>query len=175
VYAVLHNPAYREKYALHLKREFPRIPLYKDFWRWTEWGRKLMEMHVNFESVARWGLERKDKIYGLFDTKKLPKTILKADKSEGKIVLDEQTTLAGVPELAWEYRLGSRSALEWILDQYKEKKPNDPTLRKMTETGQLKAYRFSDYKEKVIELLDKVCRVSVETMEIVRQMREAEK
>ncbi|WP_394654190.1 type ISP restriction/modification enzyme, partial [uncultured Sphingomonas sp.] len=35
VYAVLHDPVYRETYALNLKREFPRIPFYPDFARWS--------------------------------------------------------------------------------------------------------------------------------------------
>jgi predicted helicase len=56
VYAVLHDPAYREKYALNLKREFPRIPLHgsvrADFWRWADWGRELMDLHIGYESVA---------------------------------------------------------------------------------------------------------------------------
>ena len=56
------------------------------------------------------------------------------------------TTLAGVPEKAWEYRLGSRSALEWVLDQYKERKPRDPTIREKFNT-----YRFSNHKERVID------------------------
>ena len=42
VYGVLHDPIYREKYALNLKREFPRIPFYADFWRWADWGEALM-------------------------------------------------------------------------------------------------------------------------------------
>ena len=40
-----------------------------------------------------------------------------------------------------------RSALEWVLDQYKEKKPKDPTIAKLFNT-----YRFCDYKEQVIDL-----------------------
>ena len=39
VYAVLHHPAYREKYELNLKREFPRIPFYDDFRQWAKWGK----------------------------------------------------------------------------------------------------------------------------------------
>jgi hypothetical protein len=58
-----------------------------------------------------------------------------------------------------------RSALEWVLDQYKEKKPGDPTIAEKFNT-----YRFADYKEKVIDLLKRVCTVSVETMKIVEQM-----
>ena len=83
-------------------------------------------------------------------------------------MLDTETQLSGVPAEAWDYRLGNRSGLEWILDQYKEKTPRDPTIREKFNT-----YRFADYKEKVIDLLMRVTRVSVETMEIVAAMRGA--
>ena len=71
-----------------------------------------------------------------------------------------------MPPLAFTYRLGNRSALDWILDQYKEKTPKDPTIR-----AKFNTYRFADYKETVIDLLMRVTRVSVETMEIVEAMR----
>jgi predicted helicase len=64
------------------------------------------------------------------------------------------------------FRLGNRSALEWILDQHKEKTPKDPTIREKFNT-----YRFADHKEKVIDLLKRVTRVSVETMQIVEVMK----
>lgn len=51
VYAVLHHPAYREKYRLNLKREFPRIPFYDDFWQWAAWGEQLMSLHLNYETI----------------------------------------------------------------------------------------------------------------------------
>jgi predicted helicase len=98
---------------------------------------------------------------------KVPKAKLKADKETGRIILDEQTALAGVPAVAWEYRLGNRCALEWVLDQHKEKKPSDPTIAEKFNT-----YRFADYKEKVIDLLMRVCTVSVETMAVIGEMRE---
>ena len=71
----------------------------------------------------------------------------------------------GVPPEAWEYQLGTYSALKWILERYKEKKPRDPTIREKFNT-----YRFADYKEQVIDLLMRVCTVSVETMKIVNEM-----
>ena len=49
-------PIYREKYALNLKREFPRIPFYADFWRWADWGEKLMALHIGYETVEPWPL-----------------------------------------------------------------------------------------------------------------------
>ena len=174
VYAVLHDPIYREKYVLNLKREFPRIPLYGEtdatFWQWAAWGEELMALHIGYENVAPAKLNRIDtpdeksrKNAGIAYA---PKAMLKADKEAGRIALDTETTLAGIPAAAWEYKLGNRSALEWILDQYKEKKPKDPTIREKFDT-----YRFADYKEKVIDLLMRVTTVSVRTQEIVGAMR----
>jgi predicted helicase len=167
VYGVLHDPIYRDKYALNLKREFPRIPFYADFWQWAGWGEKLMALHIGYETVEPWPLERIDAP----DEKSCkaglaPKALLRANKEIGNIQLDGETQLTRVPPEAWTYKLGNRSALEWILDQYKEKTPKDSTIREKFNT-----YRFADHKEKVIDLLKRVTRVSVETMKIVEAMR----
>jgi predicted helicase len=169
VYGVLHDPVYREKYALNLKREFPRIPFYADFWQWADWGQRLMDLHIGYESAAPWALSRTD----VPDEKARradlpPKALLKADRDAGLIRLDSETTLTGVPTEAWDYRLGNRSAVEWVLDQYKEKTPKDPTIR-----AKFNTYRFADYKDKVIDLLARVTTVSVETMKIVAAMQRA--
>ncbi|WP_397572897.1 type ISP restriction/modification enzyme [Silanimonas sp.] len=170
VYAALHDPVYREKYAQNLKREFPRIPLYGntagDFWRWAGWGEKLMALHLGFETVEPWPLTRTD----VPDEKarkagQAPKPALKADKIGCRIVLDSETTLVGVPAEAWTYVLGNRSALEWVLDQHKESQPKDPTIR-----ARFNTYRFADHKERVVDLLARVTRVSVETQAIVDAM-----
>lgn len=167
VYAVLHHPAYRTKYELNLKRSFPRIPYYEGFRTWADWGQELMELHIGFEAVDPYPLMRIETELDIIGT---PKAKLKADKDHGSIILDELTSLTGIPQLAWDYKLGNRSALEWVLDQYKEKKPKDPTIAKLFNT-----YRFADYKEKVIDLLMRVCTVSVKTMEIVTAMTATEK
>jgi predicted helicase len=169
VYAVLHDPVYREKYAINLKREFPRIPFYPDFRQWVDWGEKLMALHIGYDTVEPWPLQRLDTP----DEKARaagvpPKALLKADKDNGIVRLDTETQLSGIPSEVWDYRLGNRSGVEWILDQYKEKTPKDPTIREKFNT-----YRFADYKEKVIDLITRVCRVSVETMAIVGEMRRA--
>jgi predicted helicase len=169
VYGVLHDSIYREKYALNLKREFPCIPFYKDFWQWAKWGKELMDLHIGYESVTPAKLKRID----LPDEKARnaglsPKCILKADKTGGRIIVDSETGLTGIPPEAWDYRLGNRSALEWILDQYKEKTPKDPTIREKFNT-----YHFADYKEKVIDLLMRVTTVSVKTVDIMNKMKDA--
>jgi predicted helicase len=128
-----------------------------------------MELHIRYESVKPLKLKRTD----ITDEKArkagmAPKCVLKVDKVAGRIVVDSETVLEGVPAEAWEYRLGNRSALEWVLDQYKESAPKDPTIRERFNT-----YRFADYKEKVIDLLGRVAAVSVETQRIVEEMKKA--
>ena len=97
-----------------------------------------------------------------------PRVILKIDPDHGIIVLDSETQLSGVPAAAWAYRLGNRFGLDWVLDQHKEKKIKDPTVRE-----RFNAYRFADHKEAVIDLLRRVTTVRVRTMEIIEAMRKA--
>jgi predicted helicase len=181
---VLHHPAYRAKYEVNLKREFPRLPFYGDFRQWAKWGAALMALHLGYEQAAPFALKREDRkepqsaqpdllpdervkpkrSLGLDEKPKL-KPKLKADKAQGVIEVDAVTTLSGIPREAWDYKLGNRSALEWVLDQWKEHKISDPTVAEKFDT-----YRFADHKEHVIALLARVCTVSVETMKVVRAM-----
>jgi predicted helicase len=171
VYAVLHDPLYRAKYAQNLKRELPRIPFYADFWQWSKWGKILMDLHIGYENIEPWPLSRTDaRDVRASGTGTSPKTALKTDKRTGRITLDSESVLGGIPAEAWDYQLGNRSALEWVLDQYKEKRPKDPTIRARFDT-----YRFADYKEEVIELLSRVTAVSLATVRITTEMRLAQR
>jgi len=167
VYAVLHNREYRKKYELNLRRELPRIPLFNDFWQWVKWGEGLMTLHVNYSKIEPYKLKITNRN---IENKTQIRAKLKVDKKLGRIILDDQTILEGVPNEAWEYKLGNRSAIEWILDQYKEKSPRDPIVRKKFNT-----YKFQDYKEQVIDLLQRVIRLSIETMRIIGQIEKRKK
>jgi predicted helicase len=174
-YAVLHHPAYRAKYEINLKREFPRLPFYEDFRQWAKWGKSLMDLHLNYEQATPFPLKRRDRKEPvnqqrvrharLLDEKPKLKPRLKAVMEDGLIEIDATTTLHGVPAEAWDYKLGNRSGLEWVLDQWKEHKISDPTVAEKFNT-----YRFADHKEQVIGLLLRVCTVSVETVKIIREM-----
>ena len=160
VYAALHDPVYRTTYAADLRREFPRIPLHDDFARWAAWGQALLDLHIGYETVTPFPLERVDTPTG-----KPPVPKLKSLPDAGVIVLDSDTQLTGVPRNAWDYRLGNRSAIDWVLDQHKEKKIKDPTVRALFDT-----YRFADHKERVIDLLGRVVAVSLRTVAITSAM-----
>jgi predicted helicase len=133
------------------------------------WGEKLMALHIGYEAVEPWPLDRIDEPdERAREAGVAPKAMLKSDHDNGTIRLDSETQLTGIPPEVWAYRLGNRSALDWILDQHKEKTPKDPTIREKFNT-----YRFADYKEHVIDLLARVTRVSVETVAITEAMKGA--
>jgi len=164
-YAVLHDPVYRETYALNLKREFPRIPFYPDFAQWMAWGEALMAMHIGYEGVDPWPLQRVETPAKRAEGTH-PKPVLKSQADLGNVVVDADTQLTSIPVQAWDYRLGNRSAIDWVLDQHKEKKPRDPTI-----AAKFNTYRFADYKEAMIDLLGRVVRVSVDTVAITEAMK----
>ena len=157
IYAMLHDPAYEQRYEVDLRREFPRVYFQPDFAWWAQQGQALLDLHLGFETIEPWPLERQDK-----PGVKPGRAILRAEFEGNRIVLDEQTTLTGVPNEVWWYKLGSRTAVEWVLDQYKERKPRDPTIKERFNT-----YRFADHKERVIDLLARLCTVSERTVRIV--------
>jgi len=169
-YAIFNDPKYSSKYKYDLQRGFPRIPLAVNFREWARIGRSLYDLHVGFEDAEPYPLRRTD------GNTRRNETRLLLRKSENekvyKIIIDRKTVLEGVPLEALEYRFSSKCALEWILEFYKESKNeikkelcDDPAIRKKYST-----YRFADHKEHVIDLLQRVTAVSIETVRLRREL-----
>lgn len=114
-YAVLHHPQYRDRYAANLKRELPRIPFTPEFCPFVEAGKRLTEIHIHYEKQPEYRLKH-------LENKDLPidwrveKMRLSKDKTQLKY--NDFLTLTNIPLEVFEYRLGNRSALEWVIDQY---------------------------------------------------------
>ena len=223
VYAVLHHPEYRERYAANLKRELPRIPFVgggaglqasvsgginsssslpkasaqparaerlketadpstrpptptgakpapvggpgkalarddKDVFRaFVEAGRLLAELHVNYEQQSEHPLERTEKGQLNWRVEKM-----RLGKDKTTLFYNEFLTLRGIPPETYEYRLGNRSALEWVIDQYQvstDKRSgitNDPNR--------------ADDPEYIVRLIGQVITVSLETVKIVKSL-----
>ncbi len=135
VYAVLHHPAYRERYAGNLKRQLPRVPFAPDFHAFAEAGRELAALHVGYESAEKYPLREAEA-----EGEKMQWRVGKMKFSKDKTALRYNAflRLEGIPEEAHRYRLGHRSALEWLVDQYRVRRykrygithdPNDPSDR----------------------------------------------
>ena len=160
VYGVLHHPEYREKYAENLKRELPRIPLAKEFRKFAEAGRELARLHVEYESVEPWELGYIEARGKRLSYRAEDKMRLAKDRKSLKV--NDSLMLAGIPAEAFEYRLGNRSALEWVIDQYRIKEDKRSGIRSDPN-------RAAD-PEYIVRLVGQVIRVSVETVRIVKAL-----
>jgi predicted helicase len=243
VYAVLHNPEYRERYAANLKRELPRIPfvglehspkgdtivapdpsassglavspgsigindpesfqgrhknagpsaraeaLSRDdnlengsdnrgpstprssaaaddlvarddrniFWAFVSAGKKLADLHVNYEQQPEHPLERVEKGQLNWRVEKM-----RFSKDKTTLVYNDFLTLRGIPPETYEYRLGNRSALEWVIDQYQ--------VSTDKRSGIVNDPNRTDDPEYIVRLIGQVITVSLETMKIVKAL-----
>jgi predicted helicase len=161
VYALLHHPDYRERYKENLKRELPRIPLAGDrppapFRAFVETGARLAALHVGYEQAEEYDLEwveNKDAPPGW----RITKMRLTPDKTA--LVVNARLTLRGIPPEAFQYRLGNRSALEWVMDQYQ--------VTTDKRSGIVSDPNRADQPDYIARLVGRVITVSVETVKAV--------
>jgi predicted helicase len=163
IYAVLHHPGYREKFAENLKRELPRIPFAPDFAAFARAGGQLARLHVEYESVEPWPLRFVEAPGRPLSYRVEDKMRLSKDKAS--LVVNPSLTLDGIPQEAYDYRLGNRSALEWVVDQYR--------VTEDARSGIRSDPNREDDPEYIVNLVRRVVRVSVETVEIVKALPEA--
>jgi predicted helicase len=158
VYALLHHPLYRERFAQNLQQEIPSVPLATDFRRCCDIGRRLTELHLTFEQAEPYELDWKENpaeplSYRVSDRMRL-------DKERGSIEVNSSLTLSGVPAGAFDYILGTRSALEWIVDQYRYE--TDP------ETGIVSDPNDPADEQSIVRLIGRVTAVSLATVELIK-------
>jgi predicted helicase len=114
VYGILHHPGYRTKFADNLKRELPRIPFAPDFWAFSTAGKELARLHLDYEQLEPYKLKFIEMEGVPLSYRVEDKMRLCRDKTELRV--NPSLTLAGLPPQTFEYRLGNRSALEWVTD-----------------------------------------------------------
>ncbi len=156
VYGLLHHPGYRTRFAANLKRELPRVPFAPDFRAFAQAGRQLAELHVGYEQQPEFPLQRIENRDVPLDWR-VERIRLSADKRA--LVYNEFLTLAGIPPEAFAYRLGNRSALEWVVDQYQ--------VSTDARSGLVSDPNQPDDEQAIVRLVGQVITVSLETQRIV--------
>ena len=158
-YGLLHQPDYREKYEANLKRDLPHIPFAEDFWGFAMAGARLAEIHVNYESQPEYELKFIQNPDAQLDWR-VEKMKLSRDKTS--LIYNDFLTLLGIPEKAFDYRLGTRSALEWVMDQYRVKIDK--------RSGIVNDPNRADDPQYIVKLIGQVITVSLETVDIVESL-----
>ena len=166
-YGILHHPEYREKYQANLKRDLPHIPLTpclrgdkggtEDFWGFATAGARLAEIHVTYESQPEY-----DKLK-LIQNPDVPLNWrvekMKLSKDKTSLVYNDFLTLDNIPAKAFDYRLGTRSALEWVINQY--------CVKTDKRSGIVNDPNRAEDPEYIVKLIGQVISVSLETVDIV--------
>jgi predicted helicase len=161
VYAVLHHPEYREKYAANLRRELPRIPFAPDFAAFATAGEKLAGLHVGYESQKEYKLKRVETPGAKLD---LRVERMKLSKDRTVLAYNGYLMLEGIPPEVFEYRLGNRSALEWVIDQYRVERDKADPEKIVSDPN-----RSAD-EEYILRLVGQVVTVSVATVKLVKSL-----
>ena len=174
IYGLLHSEDYKAKYADNLTKELPRIPAVKqaaDFWHFSTAGRELAELHVNYETQAKYPVtldcgsrklaELQDKDF--YVTKM--KFASKGDKST--VVYNHAITIKGIPLAAYDYVVNGKPALEWVMERQGVSTHKDSGIVNDANDWAIETMHNPRYP---LELFQRVIRVSLETMKIVKNL-----
>jgi predicted helicase len=156
VYGILHHPGYRQRFADNLKRELPRVPLAPDFRAFSQAGCELARLHLDYEKLEPWPLQ-------WIETPGVPLSYqvekMRLSKDKTSLAVNLSLTLAGIPPQVYNYRLGNRSGLEWVIDQYQVSEDKRSSIRSDPNRP--------DDPQYIVRLVGQVVRVSLETVKIV--------
>ena len=176
-YGALHSEQWRKTFANDLAKSAARIAMadsLADFRAFTDAGRELADLHVNYESVEPYSLKEvhssswSPSAPNAYRVEKMRNPGKRPNQDKSTIIYNAGITLSGIPAKAHEYRLGSRSALDWLIDRYQVSThkasgivndPNDWAI----EHGEPRY---------ILDLVKRVTTVSVRTVDIVKGLPE---
>ena len=159
IYGVLHHPEYKTKYAANLRRELPHIPYTMDFWSFSKAGKQLADIHLNYEDAKEYPLDKVETT-GQKLNWEVEKMRLSKDKST--IIYNDFLSLTGFPPETFDYKLGNRSALDWIIEQYR--------IKTDKRSGITNNPNHSDEPDYIVKLICKIVTVSLETVKIISNL-----
>lgn len=164
VYGLLHSREYRTEFEADLKKMLPRIPKVKAFKDFVKAGRSLSALHLDYENAPAYPLVEDSRPNASLRVTKMRYAKRGRQDDKTTIIFNDDITLRGIPEEAHEYLLGSRSALDWIVERYQVKTDkasgivNDPNA-----WGD-----EHDDPRYILDLVKRITTVSVETVKIVK-------
>lgn len=167
VYGFLHCPEYKNTFSNDLKKMLPRLPMVedvRDFWAFSKAGRKLGNMHVNYETVLPYeGVKVTGAESGFY---KLEKMRFPAKDQKDTIYFNSKITIENIPEKAYEYVVNGKSAIEWIMERYQVTTHKESGIKNDPNDWAMEL-RKPSY---ILDLLLSIINVSIQTVEIVESL-----
>ncbi|KAF0497293.1 N-6 DNA methylase [Pediococcus acidilactici] len=172
LYGVFHSPQYEKIYGRDLAKSFPRVPNLKNKQGFIQIGRRLADLHLNYENQPIWegiDVQISEPNYRVKKMKhpKVRNAQGKLVPDNTKIIYNESITIKNIPEQAYDYVVNGKSAIEWIINQYQV---NTDTKSGITDDPN----GFSDDPKYILNLLLSVITVSMRTLELIDELPEFE-
>ena len=162
VYGLLNSPEYQQKYANDLKKDLARIPIVKDIRQYVEVGQQLLDLHINYEDATPYAgckiIEHADN-----PSYRVQKMRFKSRNDHSVIKFNSDITISDIPARAYDYVVNGRSAIEWIMDQYRVKTDK---VSQITDDPN----DYSDDPQYILNLLLSVITVSMKTLELIDKL-----
>lgn len=178
IYGLLHSEEYKARYADNLSKELPRIPAVKkfdDFMAFSAAGRKLADLHLNYETVEPYAvsIEGGALLLSTFTDSDYYVTQMKfaskADKST--VIYNHKITMHNIPIEAYEYVVNGKPALEWVMERQAVTTHKDSGI---VNDANLWAKETMGDAAYPLKLFQRVITVSLETMKIVKALPKLE-
>ena len=166
IYGLLHSAEFRKRYKSDLRKVLPRVPIVKAFAKFADAGRKLSELHLDYEAAQPYSLVEEINGPANYRVEKMRYAKSGAQLDKTIVIYNSSIRICGIPSEAQEYMLGSRSAIDWVIERYKVK----------TDKGSGILNDPNDWAEEqgnpryILDLLARIVTVSVETMKIVKSL-----
>ena len=177
IYGLLHSEAYKTRYADNLTKQLPRIPCVKtakDFWAFSQAGRDLAELHINYETVEPYPVEftggkllmddYTDADYRV-EKMKFAKKGKQVDKSS--VIYNGKITLTNIPLEAYQYVVNGKPALEWVMERQAVTTDKKSGIVNDANDWAIETMGDASYP---LKLFQRVITVSLETIKIVNTL-----
>ncbi len=172
VFGVLSTPSYVERFRNNLSKELPRVPILDSFKEISKLGRELAELQLAYQRYV-WAVVMKEEKEDLPEYSNLTITAdenalkeyverVRLDKENREITINGKVKVQGIPEFAFECKVGKYPPIRWV-SEYLVKKEDK-------ETGIVWDPRLKV--EEFIDILKKLIAFSERCLEIKHQLRE---
>lgn len=175
VYGLLHSKEYRERFADDLKKSLPRIPIVdrvEDFMDFYQYGRKLAELHLNYEAVAPHPdvkvnvISAKSPTQDEYDYYRVDKLRFMSKEDKSVIIYNNNIRIENIPAKAYDYVVNGKSAIDWIVERYCISIDKNSGIRNDANDWA----REHNKPRYILDLLLSIINVSTQTVDIVNAL-----
>jgi predicted helicase len=172
IYGILHSTEYLNTYSSNLSKELPRIPFptsEKDFHQFSKAGKLLADLHTNYESLEPFNelqISGGAKTNAAFKVNKMRFNKNGKADDRTKIIYNSGLAIENIPEEAYRYTVGTKSAIEWVMDRYQVTEDKKTGIRNDVNDW---STEHNDDKY-IFLLLQRIVTCSMKTNEIVARL-----